>query len=47
MLSGYMRRLILGYLSNLAARINRNTSIGRSFAESVLEFAHDLDFAGL
>ena len=46
MLSGYMRRLILGYLSNLAARIHRNTSVGRSFAKSVLEFAHDLDLPG-
>ena len=46
MLSGYMRRLILGYLSNLAARIHRNTSVGRSFAESVMESAHDLDLLG-
>ena len=46
MLTGYMRRLVLGYLSNLAARIRRRSSEGREFAKWVLSFADDLDLPG-
>ena len=46
MLSAYMRRLVLGYLLNLAARIRHRTPEGREFAKWVLESADHLALPG-
>lgn len=45
-MTGYMRRLMLRYLSNLAARTRRTAPQGRKFAKWVMDNADELDLPG-
>lgn len=46
MLNAYLRRMILGYLCNAAARMRHHSPEGREFAKWVLEGADQLALPG-